>query len=74
MIARYAMAKGEEEGDPLPVTTWFTLDAPHQGANLTPAVLDFFKSIPGDFLHKAYDNDAAKIMLNYNPFDLTGAV
>ncbi|MEM9823074.1 MAG: T9SS type A sorting domain-containing protein [Bacteroidota bacterium] len=77
IISRYALAKAEEEGQPLPVSTWFTLDSPHQGANVSAPVLDFFKSIDvatGTFLRKTNDNPAAKIMLKHNPYDPDGAI
>jgi len=75
IISRYALAKAEEEEDPLPVTTWFTLDSPHQGANVSAPVLNFFKSIDfitGAFLRKNNDNPAAMIMLKHNPYDQFG--
>lgn len=77
IISRYAVAKAEDVGNPLPVLTWFTLDSPHDGANVSAPVLDFFESVDwatGTFLRKNNDNPAAKIMLKYNPYDPNGVM
>ncbi len=70
IISRYALAKSEQEGYPLPVKTWLTFDSPHQGAHISPELLDYFKDVINQPMsNRLYNNDAAKIMLYYNPFN-----
>jgi len=77
LVARYALIKAEESGNPLPVTTYVSFDSPHQGASLSPEMQDFMKSVDwatGEFLRKSSDNPGAKIMLKYNPYNSSGSM
>lgn len=74
IVSRLACTKAENEGNPLPVSIYLSLDAPHQGAVISPELQDWQKArIPTSDLYKRHiiDNDAAKELLNYNTFDNT---
>lgn len=76
IISRYAMAKSEEEGNPLPVHTFIAIDSPHQGAVVSQPLQDFKKSNESDdeFAQYALNNPAAKQLLNYNAYDPEGTI
>jgi len=70
VISRYALAKAEHYGNPLPVDKWISLDAPHQGAYISKELQDFLKEETDDDLDEyANDNPAAKTLLMYNTYD-----
>lgn len=74
IINRYACAKAENDGNPLPISKFLTLDSPHQGAVISSTLQDWRKSITdGDgFAEAASKNDAAYELLNYNAYEPTG--
>lgn len=83
VINRYACAKAENDGNPLPISKFVTLDAPHQGAVIASDFQNWRKGIldesrlngyPDDFSELASNNDAAKELLNYNAYDPTSSV
>ena len=76
VINRYACAKAENDGNPLPIKKFLSLDAPHQGAVISKDLQDWRKGITiGDvFAEHAANNDAAYELLNYNTYDPTGMV
>jgi hypothetical protein len=76
VINRYACAKAENDGNPLPISKFITLDAPHQGAVISGPLQDWRKSVTvGDgFAEHASNNDAAKELLNYNAYDPSGSI
>ncbi len=71
MIARYAFAKAEQDGVPLPASKFVSIDSPQQGAVISKSLQDYKKSKQqGDpFAQHALNNDAAKELLNYNTYD-----
>ena len=70
VISRFALAKAEDIGSPLPVDKWVSLDAPHQGAYISKDLQDFLKdNTSSDFDKYANDNSAAKFLLMYNPYN-----
>jgi hypothetical protein len=75
LISRYAMAKAEDIGDPLPVHTYITIDSPHQGAVVSEPLQNFKKSNEADdeFAKYALSNIAARQMLYYNAYDPDGS-
>ena len=73
LISRYALAKAESLGNPLPVSTWISLDAPHQGAVISEDLQNYLNEHTDNSFDKyALECDAAKIMLNYNTYDTEG--
>lgn len=76
VINRYACAKAENDGNPLPISKFLTIDAPHQGAVISQDLQDWRKTLTvGDvFAEHASNNDAAKELLNYNAYDPTGTI
>jgi hypothetical protein len=70
VISRYALAKAEHIGDPLPVDKWISLEAPHQGAYISKELQDFLEEKTSDDFDKyANNNAAAKILMIYNVYD-----
>lgn len=76
IINRYACAKAEGNGSPLPISKFLTLDSPHQGAIISSSLQDWRKGLTsGDvYAETASNNDAAKELLNYNAYDPSGGV
>nr|MBA3970997.1 T9SS type A sorting domain-containing protein [Bacteroidota bacterium] len=76
VINRYACAKAENDGVPLPISKFITFDAPHQGAVISSVLQDWRKTkTVGDvYAQHASNNDAAKQLLNYNAFDMPGTI
>ena len=77
IINRYACAKAENDGLPLPISKIITLDSPHQGAVVSSTLQDYKKAhtASGDtYAENATDNDAGKELLNYNAYDPTATV
>jgi hypothetical protein len=83
LINRYACAKAEHDGNPLPISKFVTIDAPHQGAVIASDFQNWRKStldesrtngFPDDFAEFASNNAAAKELLNYNAYDPSGNV
>jgi len=76
IISRHALAKAEEENDPLPVHTFLAVDSPHQGAVVSEPLQNFKKSNEGDdeFAKHALSNIAAKQLLYYNAYDPDGGI
>ncbi|MGQ0829130.1 MAG: T9SS type A sorting domain-containing protein [Bacteroidota bacterium] len=76
IINRYACTKAENDGNPLPISKFLTLDAPHQGAVISNSLQDWRKHVvQGDvFSEHASNNDAAKELLNYNAYDPGSAI
>jgi len=67
VIARYALAKDEENGNSLNVSHFASIDAPQQGAVLDENLQDYLndKGVGGESLTSL----AAKQLLQYNAFD-----
>ncbi len=75
LITRYAIVKAEDENNTLPIDTWISLDAPHQGAYISAELQNFLKeNSDDDFSNYLNNNDAAKIMLHYNAYDVGGVL
>ncbi len=76
IISRYALAKAEREGDPLPVHTFLAIDSPHQGALISEPLQNFKKANEADdeFAKHALSNEAARQLLIYNTYDPGGGV
>ncbi len=74
IINRYACAKAEASGIPLPISKFLSLDAPHQGATVSKILQDWRKTITaGDaYAETASNNDAAKELLTYNAYETSG--
>ena len=78
VIARYALAEAEDRGDPLDVSHYASLDAPHQGAAIDRELLWWVYDPPAVVdttdIHKLMEfrgtlrTKAAKQMLEYNPY------
>ncbi|TAL76357.1 MAG: hypothetical protein EPN88_03040, partial [Bacteroidetes bacterium] len=67
VIARYALAKAENNGSPLPYYKFVSIDAPQQGAIFSPAFQDYIEEKgASDFQKHGLDNNAAKQLLFYN--------
>lgn len=76
IINRYACAKAEGNGTPLPISKFLSIDAPQQGANISNTLQDWRKGITvGDaYAEAASNNDAAKELLNYNAYDPSSSI
>ena len=76
IINRYACAKAEGNGTPLPISKFLSIDAPQQGANISNTLQDWRKGITaGDaYAEAASNNDAAKELLNYNSYDPSSSI
>jgi hypothetical protein len=79
IIARYALAKAEGNGNPLPAYKFLSIDAPQQGAVISSTLQDFKKQKQqnesnSQFLLHTLNNDAAKELLLYNTFDQSAGV
>ncbi len=76
MIARYAFAKEEGDGHPLPASVFISVDSPQQGAVISKPLQDYKKEKQaGDgFAEHALNNDAAKQLLNYCTYDPSGDI
>lgn len=73
IINRYACAQAESVSNPLPISKMVCIDAPHQGGVISPAMQDWRKANTSDpFEVAASNNDAAKQLLLYNAYDITG--
>ncbi len=74
IISRYALAKAEENGNPLPVHTFIAIDSPHQGAVISEPLQNFKKDNEGndEFAKHALSNIAARQLLMYNAYDPGG--
>ncbi len=71
IISRYALAKAEQDRDPLPVHTFIAIDSPHQGAIISEPLQNFKKANEADdeFAKHALSNEAARQLLIYNAYD-----
>jgi len=76
MIARYALAKAEGIGEPLPVSIFLSVDSPQQGAVVSQALQDYKKQKQeGDaFAQHSLNNMAAKQLLKYSTYDPEGII
>ena len=76
IISRYALAKAEQQNDPLPVHTFIAIDSPHQGAIISEPLQNFKKANEADdeFAKHALSNSAARQLLMYNTYDPNGGV
>ena len=70
VIVRYALAKAENDGSPLPFNKFVSIDAPQQGAVFDRPLQDFFagQSI-SDFQRHGLKNIAAEQLLTYNAYN-----
>jgi hypothetical protein len=74
VIARYALAKAENDGSPLPVYKFVSMDSPQQGAIISKALQDFKYDKQGTtsaagFLLHSLNNPAAKQLLINNTYE-----
>jgi pimeloyl-ACP methyl ester carboxylesterase len=76
IISRYALAKAEQDNNPLPVHTFIAIDSPHQGAVISEPLQNFKKENEEDdeFAKHALSNTAAKQLLIYNAYDPGGGI
>ncbi|HEY0029317.1 MAG TPA: T9SS type A sorting domain-containing protein [Bacteroidia bacterium] len=78
VINRLACAKAENDGNPLPLYKFVSLDAPHQGAFISESLQAYIKTINagnGDtYSDIASNNDAAKELLKEHEFDPASAI
>jgi len=76
IISRYAMARAEQEGKPLPAHTFLSIDAPNQGAIVSEPLQNFKRDNEKDdeFAKHALSNKAALQLLNYNTYDPAGTI
>ncbi len=70
VIVRYALAKAENDGNPLPFNKFISIDAPQQGAVFDEPFQDFLRDNNNitDFQRHGLNNDAAKQLLKKNSF------
>jgi hypothetical protein len=70
VIVRYALAKAENDGNPLPFNKFISIDAPQQGAVFDEPFQDFLRENNNitDFQRHGLNNDAAKQLLKKNSF------
>jgi hypothetical protein len=69
VIVRYALAKAENDGSPLPFYKFVSIDGPQQGALIDRNLQDYMKQQGvSDFEKHGLDNDAAKELLVYNTY------
>lgn len=76
IINRYACSKAEASGNPLPISKFLSLDAPQQGARISSTLQNWRKGLTtGDgYAEHAANNDAAKELLLYNAYDISGGI
>ncbi len=76
IINRYACSKAEAVGSPLPISKFLSLDAPHQGARISSTLQNWRKDLTTDdgYAEHAANNDAAKELLLYNAYDVSGTI
>ncbi len=76
IIARYALAKAENDGSPLPASIFISIDSPQQGAIISNTLQDYKreKQEGDEFAEHALNNDAAKQLLIYNTYDQSGSI
>ena len=75
VIARYAVAKAEQNGSPLSISTFVTIDSPHQGAVVSNTLQDYLKSNSATtYMQHGLNNPAAKQLLTYNTYVGNGSV
>lgn len=72
VIGRYVLAKAEEDNIDLNVSHFISLDAPQTGAILDSDFLDWVKAKQPN--NPGLNSQAAKQLLRYNPFDVTGSI
>lgn len=74
VIARYALAKAEQDLAPLPVSKFVSIDAPQQGAVVSKQFQDYTNSKTDDQQFESFgiNNTAAKQLLKYNTYDNAG--
>ena len=69
VIVRYALAKAENDGNPLPFNKFLSIDAPQQNALFDRDLQDYMKGEDlSGFQKHGLDNDAAKQLLTYNTY------
>lgn len=73
VINRYACAKAENDGNPLPISKFISIDAPQQGAFISMSLQDYIKNTNASnndtYSDHASNNDAAKQLLQQHKFD-----
>ncbi len=69
VVVRYALAKAENDGNPLPFNKFVSIDAPQQGALFARDLQDYMKDHGlSNFQKHGLDNNAAKELLIYNTY------
>lgn len=69
VVVRYALAKAENDGNPLPFNKFVSIDAPQQGVVFDAPLQEYFKNKDiSDFQKHGLNNDAAKQLLTYNAY------
>ncbi len=74
VVARWALAQAEGEGNPLEVSHYVSLDSPHQGARMDEKLLDYVKEELDDDPYLSIKTIASRQMLAYNPYDPSGGL
>ena len=78
LINRYACTQAESIGNPLPISKFLTIDAPHQGAYISNSLQEFVKNTNStnndSFSDVASNNEAAKELLTNHLFDPTSII
>jgi hypothetical protein len=67
VVARYCLTENEDNGSPLPVSHFLSLDSPHQGARINREFQDYIKNNTDG--NEELSSVAAKQMLIYNTYD-----
>ncbi len=69
VVVRYALAKAEGNGNPLPFYKFVSIDAPQQGAIFSQAFQDYIEEEgTSEFQRHGLDNNADKQLLVYNTY------
>gem|GEM_PF-3096818 len=69
VVVRYALAKAENDGNPLPFYKFVSIDAPQKGAVFDKPLQDYFKNGDiSDLQRHGLKNDAGKQLLTYNAY------
>jgi Secretion system C-terminal sorting domain len=68
VVVRYALAKAENDGNPLPFNKFISIDAPQSGAVFDIPFQTFMSDKLDPFQKHGLNNDAAKELLNFNIF------
>jgi len=71
VVCRYALAEAEDNGTPLNVSHFISIDSPQQGAVIDSDFQDWMNDHDGGDPSPAINSTAAKQMLYYNTYDIS---